>query len=312
MDSMRGLILSEKYYRANGQEMIMTKFAAYKNRIAAGLVGLGSECFGFDDAISQDHDWGPGFCLWLDKKDYDLIGLPLQQAYDALPDQFMGFRRLPSQWGNGRVGVTSIDDFYSFFIGSPQLLDAPLHWLKIPEENLAACTNGKVFDDPIGTFTSIRNRIKEYYPEDIRLKKIAAACMAAAQSGQYNYRRCLRRKAFFAAQYALMTFCQKALYLAFLLNRKYMPFYKWATEAAKNLPYPGHAIASSVEILCQEEWPSARQNQIEEICSILIKEIRSQGISHVNSDSLLDHGPIVHSQIQDSTIRQLDILWGGN
>lgn len=311
-ESLKGLILSEQYYRAVGQEMIATKFSAYKNRIAAGLVGLGSECFGFDDELSRDHDWGPGFCLWLEKKDFDAIGWPLQQAYNALPDKFMGFRRVQSDWGKGRVGVMTIGDFYGSFIGAPDALETQFNWLSIPEANLAVCSNGKVFDDPLGTFSAIRHRIKAYYPEDIRLKKIAARCMVTAQSGQYNYGRCLGRKASYAAQYALVTFCENALALVFLLHRRYMPFYKWACEAAKTLPEPGPTIAKAVEELNQEGWPSSRYDWIEKICAALIDELKQQGITDADSTFLLDHGPSVHSRIQDIKIQQLDLWWGGN
>ena len=53
------------YYRSIGHPMIRERFADCEDRLAVGLVGPGSECFGFDDELSHDHDWGPAFCLWL-------------------------------------------------------------------------------------------------------------------------------------------------------------------------------------------------------------------------------------------------------
>ena len=62
---MKGLEIAYKFYEEYGREMIHTMFPQYENKIAAGLVGEGSECFGFDDYISRDHDFDPGFCLWI-------------------------------------------------------------------------------------------------------------------------------------------------------------------------------------------------------------------------------------------------------
>lgn len=239
---MKGLALSEEYYRAFGAAMLDIKFPAYRDRIATGLAGLGSECLGFDDEFSRDHDWGPGFCMWLERGDYHAIGISLQKAYDALPD-FMGFHRQESTWGQGRVGVLSTEGFYASFIGSPHPPETPGQWLTIPEPGLAACTNGKVFSDPLDAFSSIRSRLLNHYPEDIRLKKIAARCMISAQSGQYNYPRSQRRNAVYPAFQALARFCEEALSLVFLLNRRYMPFYKWAVMAAKSLPLLGAEIS---------------------------------------------------------------------
>ena len=70
--------------------MIEAHFADVSDRIAVGLVGHGSDCFGFDDTLSQDHDFAPGFCLWLTEEDDCAFGFRLFRAYRALPDTFAG------------------------------------------------------------------------------------------------------------------------------------------------------------------------------------------------------------------------------
>ena len=62
---MNGLTLSRKFYDNYGEAMLREQFPELLPHIAVGLCGSGSECFGFDDEISQDHDFEPGFCLFL-------------------------------------------------------------------------------------------------------------------------------------------------------------------------------------------------------------------------------------------------------
>lgn len=83
-----GLKLARAFWTQMGKPMIAAKYPQYAGRIAAGLVGHGSECYGFDDAYSQDHDFGPRFCLWLTDEDYAAIGEQLEADYEALPRKF--------------------------------------------------------------------------------------------------------------------------------------------------------------------------------------------------------------------------------
>ena len=194
---MQGLSLCKSYFFAVGLPMLKGRFGPVAGRIAAGLVGDGSECYGFDDEISRDHDWGPGFCLWLSRPDYEDFGAGLSAAYEALPKTFAGFGpRVTSNWGEGRVGVFCIEDFYSGFIGLPRAPETLDEWLAIPENCLAAATNGEVFLDPLGGFSEIREKLLKFYPEDVRRKKIAARLMTAAPAlvpamtapSRYNWR----------------------------------------------------------------------------------------------------------------------------
>ena len=84
---MKGLELAKAYYEEYGRPMIREKFPDYEGRIAVGLAGEGSECFGYDDEISRDHDFEAGFCLWITEQDGEAIGFPLFRAYGKLPDE---------------------------------------------------------------------------------------------------------------------------------------------------------------------------------------------------------------------------------
>ena len=81
---MKGLDLCRQYYFDIGRPLLYEKFPEVMPRCAAGLVGDGSECLGYDDDISQDHDFGPGFCLWLTAEDFRAYGAQIQEAYDWL------------------------------------------------------------------------------------------------------------------------------------------------------------------------------------------------------------------------------------
>jgi len=312
---MKGLALAEQYFMQVGAPMIEARFASLKDRLAAGLVGDGSECFGFDDAFSRDHDWGPGFCLWLTEADHMAHGLALSDAVEALPRTFAGFHgRSESAWGKGRVGVFEIGRFYQRFIGlarPPETLD---EWRRIPEESQAVATNGKVFADPLGAFTRFRQALLAYYPEDVRLKKIAARCMAMAQSGQYNFMRSARREEAVAAQIAEGRFIEESLSMAFLLNRAYKPFYKWMHRALKDLPILGQTLHKLLRCLVDTREGdlvcSVHERKcgfIEAVCQEVIAELRRQGLTRSKSDFMLDHGPEVQAHIQDPDLASMDV-----
>ena len=88
-----------------------------------------------------------------------------------------------------------------------------------------------MFADPLGEFTAFREGLLAFYPEDVRLKKLAARCAAAGQAGQYNYRRCVARGELVAAHCALSTFVEAAISLVYLLNKRYRPSTSGCTGA---------------------------------------------------------------------------------
>ena len=92
---MKGLELSRAYFERFGRPMLEEQFPELMPFLAAGLCGSGSECFGWDDEVSRDHDFEPGFCLFLPEE--ELVNrrqeFLLERAYAKLPAAFGGVER---------------------------------------------------------------------------------------------------------------------------------------------------------------------------------------------------------------------------
>lgn len=297
---MKHLEICRKYFDTFGINMIATQFPQLNNRYAAGLVGEGSGCFGYDDEISHDHDFAPGFCIWLSDDDFSRWGQQLQAAYDQLPFEFMGIDK-SRVIAHDRMGVMKISSFYLSFTGCSVIPSTNLEWFFISEQCLSAATNGEVFIDGPGTFSRIRNGLLEFYPRDILLKKLAARCAVMAQSGQYNIKRCMARGEKVAASLALSRFTESAISMIHLLNKKAVPFYKWAFRSLKEID--NHAACLIEKALYS--GPENAVPYIEEICSYTSDILREQNLVTTKSNFLQDHIPQLMYAIKDEQIAQM-------
>lgn len=284
---MQGLELSRRFYAAR-RDALLKPFMPWQERIAAGLVGFGSDRFGFDDAISQDHDFGPGFCLWLTSDDYAAIGAKLQAAYDALPQRFEGHDTAPASRRAGkRTGVFAIPDFYAGFLGAPALPVSDADWLQIPEYLLATAVNGQVFEDTLGDFSRWRRQLAAYYPERIQRRKLAQAAGRMAQTGQYNLPRSLARGDAVAANLMLADFIRQACLLAHALCRRYAPHDKWLHRSLARLPGQQalHEQLASLAVTA----PAQAAPLITEVSAGVLAALIEAGFTEPGSDFLEHH-----------------------
>lgn len=333
-----GMEMARRFWEQAGKPMLQSRYPDYAERIAVGLVGYGSECFGFDDALSRDHDFAPRFCLWLTDEDYAAIGTALQEDYERIAHAWRSEHSsadLPdspttprAQGTMRRDGVFHIGDFFETLTGyreaPPQ--DAPHEWLALDESTLATATNGRVFADALGAFSSTRQGFT-FMPEDVRLSLISRRLGMLSQAGQYNLPRMLQRGDGAAAMTSIHEFAQAAISLVFLVNNPvsvgYAPYYKWRFAALRRLSrrmatrLPG-VCAQLEEILhlasaacfgvpgttaehkasTMATPPADRINAIiERICADIVSELQREGLTRSQETFLEWQRPYVEEHI---------------
>lgn len=323
---MKGLELSRRYFETIARPSLEEAFGDAVGRMSIGLAGEGSECLGFDDQISRDHDFSPAFCLWLDCADYEALGPALRDWYTSLPKAFLGFddsRDTPNR--ACRVGVFDSRSWFARYLG-PELPPSQLMtWLGLREEVLAAACSGELFQNGSREFEQIRQALLAGYPEDVRLKKLAARLAAMAQSGQYNYARCMRRGDAVAALLCVAEFLKAAMSAAYLLEGRYMPYYKWSFRGMEDFTRlrdlrpllirlaetPEQAAAWSLPVFSGAvNREDSRAELMERCCALIADACRQQGLTRSSADFLDPVARDVQSHIQDPQMRTLPILLG--
>ncbi len=275
---VRNLECCRKFYECYGKEMIHNKFPEYEERIAVGLVGEGSDCFGFDDAISTDHDYGLGFCMWLTTADYEKIGVSLQKEYEILVQEYTG-NALLNMFLQKRRGVFSVNNFYNNLLETAldyeQLIDnqksdttgigsksnevfTEQFWETVDEYKLASAVNGEVFVDKQGSFSSVRAALMVYYPEKVWRKKLAQCLHEFSQYAQSNYPRMMAREDYITASLCVAKTLEAAMDLVFLLKKEYAPYYKWKKTGVERMSRRRDVSPLAKELLELSEVAAAR------------------------------------------------------
>lgn len=306
----KGLELSEKYFEAFGRAVIERNFQNLKKHIACAMVGEGSECLGFDDDISADHDFGPGFCIFVDdsvdEKDFER----LRKAYDNLPKTYRGYTRLETAQGKNRVGVIRFTDYIKKVTGFDHMPKGIEEWQYTVDENLAIGVNGKVFLDEGNILSDFRKRILHEQPYYVYFRKLGMQLELMAKHGQYSFPRAVQRGDMGAAFIAKAEFLRSAMRAAHILNHKYAPYSKWLRKSMEGieefkelLPVFDKLFAGAI---CKEDI-----DDIEKISAAIHKAMKNRGLI-TNDESYLAVSAYEIGELADRTViadRIVDAEW---
>jgi hypothetical protein len=81
-------------------------------------------------------------------------------------------------------------------------------------------------------------------------------------------------------------------------------------KALVALPRLGKEIHEKINLLIQTLDSSLKLEIVEEICSMIIAELKAEDLTDSSSTFLLDHGPIIQSKIKDEKLRERNVWIG--
>lgn len=277
MSSDSGLGLSRAYHEQVVAPLMQRCAPGVEHAVAR--LGSGSDVLGFDDAQSQDHDWGLRLTLLVEDGAAAEVEALLEQE---LPQQWRDRpARFATTWDpviRQRVEVASAADFASSRVGiAPERLAGaePLElvdWLQLTGQAALEVTAGPVFHDGTGAITAIRERLARY-PEDLRRYAIGADWTRIGQElpdvGRAGLRGDEDGSAVIAARHV-----RTLLHLAHLLHHRWAPYGKWLARSAVALPGGGALRIVALETLHARDW-RARQAALADAIE-LVAELQGQ------------------------------------
>lgn len=250
------------------------------SRLAVAVIGTGSDVAGLDDEISRDHHWGPRANVMVLPEDEQTLLPGVHEILSThLPGSFQGFPISRDVLIMAGVCCTTVDRFFEYFLGTKQLPDNDLDWLKLCEVDLLHVTSGAVEIDGPGELTRRRQALA-YYPENVWSKRIADWCMyITGRDAPYNLHRLAKRGDRLTANIYKAMYAKEVMELTFALNRRYAPYTKWLNYTFRTLPRFADQIGPGLYAIEAEPDPEKNTHQMVELNYVIAEAIAELGLA---------------------------------
>jgi hypothetical protein len=229
--------ISREFFDEVVRPILAREFPEEMALAAFGVFGYGSEVLRLDDDHSRDHHWGLRINALLPEELFRARADIVMRTLSAqLPATFRGYALREGYTAWSGLELASLEAYLERTIGMQRAPQTYQEWLSIPEEDIIHVVAGEVWHDPLGRFSTVREVLNSYYPEPVRLRRIAHWCRYFSGMGTYALKRAILRD---NELYATITFARAmrlGVQLAFLLDRRYYPYDKWLLAYFEQLP----------------------------------------------------------------------------
>lgn len=186
--------VSRQFFEEVLLPILLRDFPEETEQTAFGVFGYGSEVMGMDDRFSSDYHWGIRVnAVMPDALYYNRGYLIAQSILPHLPDHYRGYDVRAGFSGGTGLSITGLESYLKMTIGIDHAPQSYAEWLSAPEEDIVHVINGEVWLDELGQFSHIRKVLQGYYPEPVRLRRIAHWCRYFSGMGSYALKRALLR-----------------------------------------------------------------------------------------------------------------------
>jgi hypothetical protein len=229
--------ISREFFEEIAKPILQEHFPEETAQTAFGVFGYGSEALRLDDEYSRDHHWGLRIDALMPEEIFETRRQAIMDTLRTnLPDSYRGHSLREAHLAGAGLAADNLTAFLKRTIGLDHAPATYVEWLSIPEEDIIHVINGEVWYDPLGRFSSIRETFNDYYPEPVRLRRIAHWCRYFSGMGTYALKRAILRNNEFYATTRFSNAIRLGIQLAFLLDRQYFPYDKWLIAYFEKLP----------------------------------------------------------------------------
>jgi Domain of unknown function (DUF4037) len=274
-----GAALSRMYYDELVGPAVAARWPGLPH--AAGRLGSGSDVLGFDDDLSQDHDWGLRLNL--------LVPTNVAGEVDAyldtvLPDRFGGYpTRFATTWDpqvRHRVQVEDVCTFVASRTGITASDSVSVaEWLSLTGQAVLEVTAGPVFVDTAGELTAARERLA-WYPDDVWAYVVATDWARLGQELPL-VGRTAELGDDLGSRVIASRLADVAMHLAHLVERRWPPYAKWIGTSLNRLPSAGTVAKPLLRSLDARDW-QAREAGLVDALRTLHQLQRHNGLPAVD------------------------------